>query len=79
MVETLLRIVTEAFVVSSAVELTTSTDVVRQLADTVAVVVERGGQNLHDYLTRTITSQAPHTTSQAPHSASHRIKTWISR
>jgi hypothetical protein len=64
--------------------LTTSTDdVVRQLADAVAVVVERG---LCEGEFRTITSHAPHTTSQtphsasqAPHSASHRIKTWISR
>jgi hypothetical protein len=78
MVETLLRIVTEAFVVSSAVELTSSTDVVRQLADAVAVVVERGLTGTNNFV-RANFARSPHTTSQAPHSASHRIKTWISR
>jgi hypothetical protein len=58
MVETLLRIVTEAFVVSSAAELTTSTNVVRQLADAVAVVVERG---LTNNFVRANFARSPHT------------------
>jgi hypothetical protein len=63
-VETLLRIVTEAFVVSSAVELTTSTDVVRQLADSVAVVVERG---LTNNFVRANFARSPHTRLTPPH------------
>jgi hypothetical protein len=64
MVETLLRIVMEAFVVSSAVELTTSTDFVRQLADAVAVVVERG---LTNNFVRANFARSPHTRLTPPH------------
>jgi hypothetical protein len=62
-VETLLRIVTEAFVVSSAVELTTSTDVVRQLADAVTVI-ERG---LTNNFVRSNFARSPHTRLTPPH------------
>jgi hypothetical protein len=70
MVETLLRIMTEAL--SSAVELTTSTGVVRQLAD--AVVVERG---LKTNFVRANFARSPHAHLTPPHkhltSASQRL------